>query len=58
VPPVVEACLTEDDVREHVRSNLAGYKVPKVVVFDDNLPREDTGKLMKRKIRAGYWPAH
>ncbi|MGB8406472.1 MAG: hypothetical protein WCE30_20650 [Mycobacterium sp.] len=56
--PVVEACLTEDDVREHVRSNLAGYKVPKVVVFDDNLPREDTEKLMKRKIRAGYWPAH
>ncbi|MEZ0050222.1 long-chain acyl-CoA synthetase [Mycobacterium sp. MAA66] len=50
--------LTEDDVREHVRSNLAGYKVPKVVVFDDNLPREDTGKLMKRKIRAGYWPVH
>ena len=44
--------LTEDDVREHVRVNLAGYKVPKLVVFDDNLPREDTGKLFKRKIRA------
>jgi long-chain acyl-CoA synthetase len=48
---------TEDDVREHVRVNLAGYKVPKLVVFDDNLPREDTGKLFKRKIRAQYWPA-
>jgi len=25
-------------------------------VFDNDLPREDTGKLMKRKIRARYWP--
>jgi len=49
--------LTEDVVRNHVRTNLAGYKVPKVVVFDNDLPREDTGKLMKRKIRARYWPA-
>jgi long-chain acyl-CoA synthetase len=48
--------LTEDVVRDHVRTNLAGYKVPKVVVFDNDLPREDTGKLMKRKIRARYWP--
>ncbi|MFB8000929.1 AMP-binding protein [Nocardia sp. NPDC056000] len=48
--------LTADQVREHVRANLAGYKVPKTVVFDDNLPREDTGKLFKRRIRAGYWP--
>ncbi|MEV6559427.1 AMP-binding protein [Nocardia sp. NPDC051756] len=48
--------VTADAVREHIRANLAGYKVPKVVVFDDNLPREDTGKLFKRKIRAQYWP--
>jgi long-chain acyl-CoA synthetase len=49
--------LTEDDVREHIRTNLARYKAPKIVVFDNDLPREDTGKLMKRKIRARYWPA-
>lgn len=48
--------VSEDDVREHVRRHLAGYKVPKVVVFDDQLPREDTGKLFKRRIRAQYWP--
>jgi long-chain acyl-CoA synthetase len=48
--------LTADDIRDHVGANLAGYKVPKVVVFDDNLPREDTGKLFKRRIRAQYWP--
>jgi len=47
--------LTEDDVRNFVRGKLAGFKVPKVVVFDDNLPREDSGKLFKRRIRDRYW---
>jgi long-chain acyl-CoA synthetase len=49
--------LTEDEVRGHVRTNLAHYKTPRIVVFDNDLPREDTGKLMKRKIRAHYWPS-
>jgi long-chain acyl-CoA synthetase len=49
--------LTEGEVREHVRTNLAHYKTPRIIVFDNDLPREDTGKLMKRKIRARYWPA-
>jgi long-chain acyl-CoA synthetase len=49
------AKLTEDAVRDHVRSRLAGYKVPQVVVFDDNLPREESGKIFKRRIREGYW---
>jgi long-chain acyl-CoA synthetase len=48
--------LTERDIREHVRDNLAGYKVPKVVVIDRELPREESGKLFKRRIRAAYWP--
>ncbi|HTF45965.1 MAG TPA: AMP-binding protein [Pseudonocardia sp.] len=46
--------LTEDDLREHVRSNLANYKVPKVVVLDRELPREESGKLFKRRIRERY----
>ncbi|MHB8671298.1 MAG: AMP-binding protein [Acidimicrobiales bacterium] len=49
--------VTENDVRNHVRTNLADYKVPKLVVFDHDLPREETGKLFKRKIRARYWPS-
>jgi long-chain acyl-CoA synthetase len=46
--------LTEDDIRAHVRENLAGYKVPKVVVIDRELPREESGKLYKRRIRERY----
>jgi long-chain acyl-CoA synthetase len=49
------ASLTEDDVRGYVHRTLAGYKAPKVVVFTAELPREETGKLFKRKLRAPYW---
>jgi long-chain acyl-CoA synthetase len=50
-----DAGLTEDAVREHVRERLAGYKVPRVVVFDNELPREESGKIFKRRIREQYW---
>jgi long-chain acyl-CoA synthetase len=50
-----DAGLTEDDVRDHVRSRLAGYKVPRLIVFDDALPREESGKIFKRRIRERYW---
>ncbi|HZZ49354.1 MAG TPA: AMP-binding protein [Pseudonocardia sp.] len=46
--------VTEDDIRAHVRQNLAGYKVLKVVVIDRDLPREESGKLYKRRIRERY----
>jgi long-chain acyl-CoA synthetase len=49
------AGLTEDQVRDHVQQRLAGYKVPKLVRFDDNLPREDSGKIFKRRLRDAYW---
>jgi long-chain acyl-CoA synthetase len=49
------AGLTEDDIRQFVRARLAGYKAPKVVVFDSDLPREESGKLFKRRLREAYW---
>jgi fatty-acyl-CoA synthase len=42
--------LTEDEVREYVRENLASYKVPREVVFLDELPRNPTGKVLKRTL--------
>jgi long-chain acyl-CoA synthetase len=47
--------LSADDIRSHVRAHLAGFKVPKVVTFHDSLPREDSGKMFKRKLRQPYW---
>jgi long-chain acyl-CoA synthetase len=54
---VAGSSVTEDDVRRHVRAHLASYKVPRVVVFESSLPREDSGKLFKRRLRAAYWPS-
>jgi fatty-acyl-CoA synthase len=44
--------LSEDEVREHVRSNLARFKVPRDVVFVDVLPRNATGKVLKRELQS------
>jgi long-chain acyl-CoA synthetase len=45
------AQLTAEHVRDHVRRKLAGYKVPKTIVFNPDLPRDDSGKLVKRRLR-------
>jgi fatty-acyl-CoA synthase len=41
----------EDEIKKHVKSNLAGYKVPKEVEFLDELPRNATGKVLKRELK-------
>ncbi len=43
--------LTEDAVIGHCREHLAPYKVPRSVVFADDLPRSGTGKVLKRALR-------
>ena len=42
-------------VRGYLGQHLARYKVPKVVELGASLPREDSGKIFKRKLRAPYW---
>jgi fatty-acyl-CoA synthase len=42
--------LSEDEVKAHVKANLARYKVPREVVFVDSLPRNATGKILKREL--------
>jgi long-chain acyl-CoA synthetase len=44
-----------DELLEHCRSQLAGYKVPRSLDFRDELPRYPTGKLYKRLLRDEYW---
>ncbi|MEU7138658.1 acyl-CoA synthetase [Nocardia sp. NPDC046473] len=43
--------LGEDEVREHVKAHLARFKVPRDVLFIDELPRNPTGKVLKRVLR-------
>jgi fatty-acyl-CoA synthase len=42
--------VDEDDLKAFVKSNLARYKVPREIVFLDELPRNATGKLLKREL--------
>ncbi|MGV0790662.1 long-chain-fatty-acid--CoA ligase FadD2 [Mycolicibacterium sp. XJ1819] len=43
--------VTEDDIKKYVKEHLARYKVPREVVFLDELPRNPTGKILKRELR-------
>ncbi len=42
--------LSEEDVKGYVKENLANYKVPRDIVFLDELPRNPTGKVLKRDL--------
>jgi len=48
------ADLDEAAVKAHVKANLAGYKVPRSVTLLDELPRNTTGKVLKRELRERY----
>ncbi len=41
---------TEDELKAHVKANLAGYKVPREIVIMDELPRNATGKIVKKDL--------
>ncbi|ULP42894.1 long-chain-fatty-acid--CoA ligase FadD2 [Mycobacterium lentiflavum] len=45
------ADLDEDTIKGYVRDHLARYKVPREVIFLDELPRNPTGKILKRELR-------
>jgi long-chain acyl-CoA synthetase len=49
------ANVSPSDVMAWLGERLAGYQVPKIVKIDGGLPREESGKIMKRKIRDLYW---
>jgi long-chain acyl-CoA synthetase len=50
-----DSALTEAALIEWMRDKVAGYKRPRSVDFIDTLPRNASGKLLKRTLRAPYW---
>jgi fatty-acyl-CoA synthase len=46
------AGIGEGDLKAHVKANLAGYKTPREIEFLDELPRNATGKVLKRELHA------
>ena len=47
--------VSEADVIAHARERIAGFKCPKSVDFVDALPRNPSGKVLRRELRAPYW---
>ncbi|MFM2111874.1 MAG: Long-chain-fatty-acid--CoA ligase [Pseudomonadota bacterium] len=46
--------LTTDEVVAHCNTHMAGFKVPKRVFFTESLPKNPSGKLLKRELRQQY----
>ena len=42
---------SEDDLKAYIKKNLANYKVPREIWFVDELPRNSTGKVLKRELK-------
>ncbi|MBN9489090.1 MAG: AMP-binding protein [Alphaproteobacteria bacterium] len=55
VEPLAGEAIDAASVRAYLAQHLARYKVPKVIELSTALPREDSGKIFKRKLRAPYW---
>ncbi|GMV30920.1 MAG: long-chain-fatty-acid--CoA ligase [Rhodanobacteraceae bacterium] len=43
--------LTADDLRQHCKTNLTGYKQPRYIEFRDSLPKSNVGKILRRELR-------
>lgn len=55
IQPSRGAVLDEEAIRADLRTRLASYKIPRRIEFVDMLPREDTGKIFKRKLKERFW---
>ncbi|GAA4910740.1 acyl-CoA synthetase (AMP-forming)/AMP-acid ligase II [Actinomycetospora succinea] len=57
VVAVPGAAPTSEELREHVKGLIAGYKAPRTVELRDALPISGAGKILKRDLRAEHWSA-
>jgi long-chain acyl-CoA synthetase len=55
VEPQAGVTLDIAAIRARLKTSLADYKVPKHVEIQSDLPREDSGKIFKRRLRDPYW---
>ncbi len=47
--------VTAEEIIEFARARIAGYKAPRSVDFVETLPRNPSGKILKRELRTPYW---
>ena len=47
--------LSSDEIISYVKSQIAGYKCPRSIDFIELLPRNPSGKVLRRELRAPFW---
>ncbi|MEX0915445.1 MAG: long-chain-fatty-acid--CoA ligase, partial [Wenzhouxiangellaceae bacterium] len=52
-----DGSLTVDELREHCKKELTGYKVPRYIEFVDELPKTNVGKILRRELRDKFGEA-
>ena len=55
IEPQAGVTIDPDTIRAQLRSTLADYKIPRRIELQAGLPREDSGKIFKRRLRDPYW---
>jgi long-chain acyl-CoA synthetase len=55
VEPQAGASPSPEEIRIYLASHISDYKIPRLIELRPSLPREDTGKIFKRKLREPYW---
>jgi len=58
VQPQPGQVLASAEVQAFLKPRIAGYKIPRRIEFHHDLPREDSGKIFKRKLREPFWSGH
>jgi acyl-coenzyme A synthetase/AMP-(fatty) acid ligase len=50
-----DSSLSEDEIISYTRTQIAAYKCPKSIEFIKELPRNPSGKILRRELRDPYW---
>jgi acyl-CoA synthetase (AMP-forming)/AMP-acid ligase II len=53
-----DGALTEEALTAFAREHLAGYKIPRSISFAEQIPRNASGKILKRILREPFWAGH
>ena len=48
---VCNARISRDEIKKHCRKHLTGYKMPKDIVYREELPKTNVGKILRRELR-------
>jgi long-chain acyl-CoA synthetase len=52
-----DATISADDIVAFLGPRIAKYKIPRQITFHASLPREESGKIFKRRLRDPFWEA-